>query len=460
MIRYKNLSKQVLALVLMGYMISPNQSNAESNALSNINASKITDPNVTEFLDLKGHWGESVITAAVDKGYVDGYPDGTFKPNGDITRAEFIKMVDNALHVSVAGKKIGDSWYVPYINAAVTSGFHQWSDFSSGDWNTALTRQEMARIAVRAATGDKNTDDNKWMYLATKAGLIMGMDDTGILGVDNTTTRAQSVTIIERVLSVKNGTKLKVDKHAVSRAEVHWHGTNVFTMWPRYFPQNFIDNFDITQANWKSSDGNYHEYGEEFIVVDMEDPNDPYRNGVVDMKFNFATYDSSGKRTNLQIMQAPSKSYVSYSRVKVVIQNDIDAGPGLITGGYMNMTSLGMDKDSKIWDKVLSSQEDDNTVLYSKSQGSQNTFDLNTSNGNWSPQIPRSGSYILRSGTHYWVQGRVHPKGDAFLFFSGGYYNSSISFTPSARLYSTDSPNNGSHSFIVVNAHEDYETHN
>ncbi|WP_155702832.1 hypothetical protein [Paenibacillus psychroresistens] len=44
----------------------------------------------------------------------------------------------------------------------------------------------------------------------TRAGLITGMDDTGTLGLDNTTTRGQSVIIIERVFSVKNGTKLEV----------------------------------------------------------------------------------------------------------------------------------------------------------------------------------------------------------------------------------------------------------
>ncbi|MEI7028416.1 hypothetical protein WBG83_22475, partial [Paenibacillus sp. y28] len=43
--------------------------------------------------------------------------------------------------------------------------------------------------------------------------------------------RAQSVTVIERVLTVKGGGELSVDKTAQSYAEVAWRGSNVETMW-------------------------------------------------------------------------------------------------------------------------------------------------------------------------------------------------------------------------------------
>ena len=42
--------------------------------------------------DLNGHWSEGQVTKAVETGWVNGYPDGTFRPEATITRAEFTKM--------------------------------------------------------------------------------------------------------------------------------------------------------------------------------------------------------------------------------------------------------------------------------------------------------------------------------------------------------------------------------
>ncbi|MBQ3389864.1 MAG: S-layer homology domain-containing protein [Firmicutes bacterium] len=42
--------------------------------------------------DLNGHWSEGQVTRAVETGWVNGYLDGTFRPEATITRAEFTKM--------------------------------------------------------------------------------------------------------------------------------------------------------------------------------------------------------------------------------------------------------------------------------------------------------------------------------------------------------------------------------
>ena len=44
--------------------------------------------------DIKNHWASSDINNFINKGYISGYQDGTFKPNNDITRAEFVKIVN------------------------------------------------------------------------------------------------------------------------------------------------------------------------------------------------------------------------------------------------------------------------------------------------------------------------------------------------------------------------------
>lgn len=50
-----------------------------------------------KFSDTKGHWAEANIEKLVDLGIINGYPDGTFKPNETITVAQFTKMVVAAI---------------------------------------------------------------------------------------------------------------------------------------------------------------------------------------------------------------------------------------------------------------------------------------------------------------------------------------------------------------------------
>jgi hypothetical protein len=237
--------------------------------------------------DIRGHWAEEAIKLAVGKGYVEGYEDGSFRPDQSVTRAEFAKLVLTALHTPVSGVSEGSSWYLPYVNAAVNAGIHQWSDFNNGDWNTPMTRMEMARMASRAA-GQSTEDEKQWMYLATKAGLIQGTDDTGSLDVEGTTTRAQSVTIIERILNVKSGHKLETDKHAVSRAEVLWHKTNIETM----LDGDYIDvaatpvkdRFNPDKLYCEHDNGNVRGWSDGLFVIDLDDPNDPYKHLLLNAK--------------------------------------------------------------------------------------------------------------------------------------------------------------------------------
>ena len=50
-----------------------------------------------QFSDISGHWAASYVNRAAARGWVNGYPDGTFRPNADITRAEVMTLVNNVL---------------------------------------------------------------------------------------------------------------------------------------------------------------------------------------------------------------------------------------------------------------------------------------------------------------------------------------------------------------------------
>jgi len=220
-------------------------------------AGALDNSNVTgaAFTDIRGFWAEDAISGAMHKGYVAGYEDGTFRPEREVTRAEFVAMMDNALGIPVPKSTPEQIWYEPFIDAAVKSGIHQWSDFNSGDWNTALTREELARLAVRAI-GVQNEVPTKWMYLATEKGILAGLNEFGTLGEKKTTTRAQSVAVIERILNLKSGQILPVDKHAIANAEILWHKTNMMTVLPSYFSTPVKNRWeDVEKAMTQVTDG-------------------------------------------------------------------------------------------------------------------------------------------------------------------------------------------------------------
>ncbi|MEK4509249.1 S-layer homology domain-containing protein [Paenibacillus anaericanus] len=169
----------------------------------------------TAFKDITNHWGKADIVNAATKGYVNGYVDGTFKPNQDVSRAEFIKMVVSAIGFALEQQQGSGPWYKPYIEAAFINDVIKGSEY--GDYNVAMTRLEMARAAVRAA-GLTATSDGEYMLIATKNGLIHGTGK-GKLDIQATTTRAQSVVIIERILKVRAGEVLPVDEEAIKNAE-------------------------------------------------------------------------------------------------------------------------------------------------------------------------------------------------------------------------------------------------
>jgi alpha-tubulin suppressor-like RCC1 family protein len=174
------------------------------------------------FTDVKGHWAEGIISQAVEKGYADGYEDGSFRPDQQVTRAEFAKMVASALKLNIGLPKSAEDWYVPYVDALLSANLYGNEDVHV-QWNEPITRLEIARIAVRCTDKELQKQDtvleNKWAVLtATKKGLLQGLDG-GALGLEEPTTRAQSIAMIERILAAAAGQTLKINRQAVSNAE-------------------------------------------------------------------------------------------------------------------------------------------------------------------------------------------------------------------------------------------------
>ncbi len=109
--------------------------------------------------DITGHWAEGYINQLSDISIMGGYPDGSFRPEADMTREEFIKCLILALKVPIYGaveSSYADvsqtSWSYPYIETAVASGLLVPEEYVNGMFwpQKPIPRVEIARLAVRA----------------------------------------------------------------------------------------------------------------------------------------------------------------------------------------------------------------------------------------------------------------------------------------------------------------------
>jgi hypothetical protein len=107
------------------------------------------------FSDLAQHWAAGNINQLVASGAVKGYPDNTFRPDGTITRAEFITILVKAFKLDTReGKVFNDTashWARDYISAA--SAYNIVSGLSEDQFgpDQLITREQMAVMLVKAA---------------------------------------------------------------------------------------------------------------------------------------------------------------------------------------------------------------------------------------------------------------------------------------------------------------------
>ncbi len=97
------------------------------------------------FIDVKeGFWAKEAIDLLVDEGILDGYSDGTFKPNKNIKINEYIAMLLKSM--GYVHEPINGDWAAAYINKAKTLGVIGRDQYR--DFNAELTREEMIRLTM------------------------------------------------------------------------------------------------------------------------------------------------------------------------------------------------------------------------------------------------------------------------------------------------------------------------
>ncbi|HCT64172.1 MAG TPA: hypothetical protein DIC60_02670 [Lachnospiraceae bacterium] len=171
--------------------------------------------------DIHGHWAEKSITEWQDKGLISGYQDGTFKPNGPTTRAEFARIMNQALGLSSKGKVAfsdvsASDWY--YNDVAIALGEAYTVGYPDGSFkpNETITRAQAAVFIANAigASGGSvedfsdSSDIPAWAKNSVGAivekGYMSGYPD-GTFNPNAVLTRAEAVSTLNRIMEA--GTK-------------------------------------------------------------------------------------------------------------------------------------------------------------------------------------------------------------------------------------------------------------
>lgn len=163
-------------------------------------------------------WYAEAVTVLGGSEIISGDPSGAYRPNDNITRAEFAKLIVSAFNIKA--EKSGfrdvatDSWYEPYVTVAAGAGIIQGYDgYFSPD--SPITRQDAAVIIYRTAdllgaayVGYKEPADigtasvYAWPAIVTlyHNGVINGVGDNKFMPLDNIS-RAQAAQLIYNVIN-------------------------------------------------------------------------------------------------------------------------------------------------------------------------------------------------------------------------------------------------------------------
>ena len=182
-----------------------------------------------KFDDMVGHWANYDVEYMANEGLVSGVSDKSFNPDSQITRAEYITILDRAMgYELVTGESYPDvaesDWFATYVATAKANGLLNGLPADEGFKPTQpITREEMALFTYNAIKATKKNDEwvknmpddfakftdkaevSEWASDALKylvqTGIIKGMTETTVSPKGNAT-RAQGAVILKRFMQL------------------------------------------------------------------------------------------------------------------------------------------------------------------------------------------------------------------------------------------------------------------
>ncbi|MCR8657086.1 S-layer homology domain-containing protein [Paenibacillus endoradicis] len=198
-------SRKWIALVLSALLLIPSFSLASASSSS----------------DISGHWAETNLQEWVEQGLLEGFEANVYKPNKDVTRAEFMTFINRAFGLTGTAalnyKDVQTStnkWYVKEIGKAVQAGYVKGYEDNTIRPNDQITRQEAAVMlsnlvkGSEASSADLSGFSDADKIAAWAKDSVAKVFDLGYIGgypnktlkPQNKITRAESVVMINRAM--------------------------------------------------------------------------------------------------------------------------------------------------------------------------------------------------------------------------------------------------------------------
>lgn len=176
--------------------------------------------------DIENHWAKSNIEQLINLGIVDGYLDGTFKPDNTLKFEEFIKMLVTATEKDEIKLAEGEKWYKPYIDIALENNYIIkdmdkligtnvdrktmaeiiYNLIASTDGMIKLSEKEIKFVVSNFS--DLKITDEKVLHIASM-GIINGYPDKTFKPNDNLK-RSEATTVILRILDESKRTPMEI----------------------------------------------------------------------------------------------------------------------------------------------------------------------------------------------------------------------------------------------------------
>ena len=174
------------------------------------------------FADLQGYWGSQYVTTLAERGIIGGFPDGSFQPNAQITRAQFAAIAVKAFNLSPGNSTRNfrdvptNYWGAPAILAVSNSGLV--TGFPDGSFRPEerITRAQALVILAKALGNNTNANPNglnaygdrqavpEWamdsVARAANAGIIVNFPNTNQINPNNLATRGEVAGLVYQTL--------------------------------------------------------------------------------------------------------------------------------------------------------------------------------------------------------------------------------------------------------------------
>jgi hypothetical protein len=173
--------------------------------------------------DTQGHWAQNVITKWENQGLIAGYPDGTFRPDQQITRAEKAALINRIAGYPAAGAAASftdvpaDAWFAGDVATAAAQGYMSGYDATTFGPNDVVTR-EQAGIMYAKIKGLTANETRAYEFADGDAisswalGSVGAVADAGYMIGDTANmfhpmaamTRAEAVSALDRLFEIPN----------------------------------------------------------------------------------------------------------------------------------------------------------------------------------------------------------------------------------------------------------------